>query len=97
MKKLSALTLSLLLSLGSFSVMANENDRRDSADNDRHGSSTNSAFSLIDTNGDGSIDKDEAKNSGISDDRFEELDTNNDGKLSESEYQAQVRDRTGDS
>ena len=83
MKKLSALTLSLLLSLGSFSAMADDDERR--------GSSAHSAFSLIDKNGDGSVDKQEALNSGISDERFEEMDRNNDDRLSESEYQAQGR------
>lgn len=91
MKKLSALTLSLLLSLGSFAAMAGDDERR--------GSSANSAFALIDKNGDGAIDKQEARNSGISDERFEKMDHNGDGRLSESEYQGQGRDDedTGDS
>lgn len=81
MKKLSALTLSLLLSLGSFSAVANDDESR--------GSSADSAFALIDKNGDGAIDKQEARNSGISDERFEKMDRNGDDRLSESEYQGQ--------
>lgn len=84
MKKLSALTLSLLLSLGSLAAMANDDENR--------GSSANSAFALIDKNGDGSIDQQEARNSGISDERFEKMDRNGDDRLSESEYQGQGHD-----
>ena len=76
MKKLSALMMSLLLSLGAVSALANEydDDRRDSG------------FAMVDKNGDGSVDKDEAKNAGISEERFDELDTNGDDRLSESEF-----------
>lgn len=83
MKIVSVIAASALLSLGSMAALAQDDD---SQTRERE---TGSAFSVIDKNGDGSIDKEEAKESGISDSRFESMDRNGDGEVSESEYQGQ--------
>ncbi|MBU2885482.1 hypothetical protein KO507_06885 [Gilvimarinus agarilyticus] len=78
MKTLSVLTVSLLMSLGVMSAVADETERQ--------GATTSSAFTMADKNRDGSIDEREAQASGVSGDRFDTLDENGDGKLSASEY-----------
>lgn len=83
MKTIYALTATALLSLGSLSAVAQDWGNGDT----ETGTNGSSAFSVVDQNGDGSIDKDEAKNAGISDSRFESMDANGDGTVSQSEYQ----------
>lgn len=83
MKTIYALTATALLSLGSLSAVAQDWGNGDT----ETGTNDSSAFSVVDQNGDGSIDKDEAKNAGISDSRFESMDANGDGTVSQSEYQ----------
>ncbi len=84
MKTIYALSATALLSLGSLSAVAQ--DWGDSSDTETE-TNDSSAFSVVDQNGDGSIDKNEAKNAGISDSRFESMDANGDGTVSQSEYQ----------
>lgn len=84
MKTIYALSATALLSLGSLSAVAQ--DWGGSSDTETE-TNDSSAFSVVDQNGDGSIDKDEAKNAGISDSRFESMDANGDGTVSQSEYQ----------
>lgn len=88
MKQLSALTLSLLFALGAFSAVAQDDDTG-------AGAGADSAFSVIDKNGDGSIDNEEAKSSGISDSRFDDMDQNGDGEVSRSEYESQSQGGQG--
>ncbi len=80
MKNVSVIATAALLSLGSLVAFAQD-------DTQTQGSGGDSAFSVIDQNGDGSIDKDEAENSGISDSRFDSMDKNGDGEVSQSEYE----------
>ncbi|MDO3383286.1 EF-hand domain-containing protein [Gilvimarinus algae] len=87
MKKLSALTMSLLLSLGALTAVADDTGNGDTG--------AKSAFAMADKNSDGSVDKSEARTSGIDNDRFEKLDKNGDGKLSESEYRGADRGTSG--
>lgn len=82
MKIVTLIASTALLSLGSLAAVAQDDTQTQGAD-------TDSAFSVIDQNGDGSIDKDEAKNSGISDSRFDSMDSNGDGEVSQSEYEGQ--------
>lgn len=94
MKTIYALTATALFSLGSLSAVAqdwgdNSDTETETGTDSTYESGTNdsSAFSVIDQNGDGSIDKDEARNAGISDSRFESMDANGDGTVSQSEYE----------
>ncbi len=82
MKIVSVIATTTLLTLGSMAAFAQTDTQPQESDAD-------SAFSVIDQNGDGSIGKEEAKNSGISDSRFESMDRDGDGKVSKSEYQGQ--------
>lgn len=82
MKIVSVIATTALLSLGTLSAVAQD-------DTQTQGSGADSAFSVIDQNGDGSIDKDEAKNSGISDRRFDAMDSDGDGEVTQSEYEGQ--------
>lgn len=82
MKLVSVIATTALLSLGTLTAVAQD-------DTQTQGRDTDSAFSVIDQNGDGNIDQDEAQNSGISDSRFESMDSNGDGQVSRSEYEGQ--------
>ncbi|MEX1057501.1 MAG: EF-hand domain-containing protein [Natronospirillum sp.] len=82
MKIVSLIAATTLLSLGSMVALAQDDTRPQDSD-------ANSAFDVIDRNGNGSLDKEEAENSGISDSRFESMDQDGDGKVSKSEYQGQ--------
>lgn len=79
MKKLSALTMSLLLSLGV--VAANANDTTDG--------NQDASYSMVDKNSDGNISREEAREAGINSERFDELDRDGDGQLSLSELRGQ--------
>ncbi|WP_347330392.1 EF-hand domain-containing protein [Marinimicrobium locisalis] len=96
MKTIYALTATALFSLGSLSAVAqdwgddSETDTETGTETEstyESGTNDSSAFSVIDQNGDGSIDKDEARNAGVSDSRFESMDANGDGTVSQSEYE----------
>jgi len=86
MKKLSALTMSLLLSLGVVAANANDND---ATRGDTTRGNQDASYSMVDKNGDGNISREEAREAGINSERFDELDRDGDGQLSQTEFRGQ--------